>query len=189
VARKKSRRLVIDASVARSATLDENPTSGACRIFLQEVLDICHRVVMTSEIDREWQYNALTIRNKADERRSRFLVDWLFAMGRKDGKILRRHVKPNQALRTKVNRMGLSQASRQAIVEDLHLVEAAAASDSVVISRDDAVHRLLRGITGNCPEIRKIVWCNPVTLGEDGLYWLRSGAPVVKVWQLGSKRQ
>jgi hypothetical protein len=189
VARKKSRRLVIDASVARSATLDENPTSEACRIFLQEVLDICHRVVMTSEIDREWQYNALTIRNKADERRSRFLVDWLFAMERKEGKVLRPHITRNQGLRTKVNRMGLPQASRQAIIEDLHLVEAASASDSVVISRDDTVHRLLRSITGNCPEIRKIVWCNPVTVGDEGVQWLKDGARVIKVWQLGSKRQ
>jgi hypothetical protein len=68
------------------------------------------------------------------------------------------------------------------------LVEAALESDGIVISRDDSVHRLLRGISGNCPEISKIVWCNPVALGASALDWLRNGARAVKVWQLGSKR-
>ena len=189
MARKRSRRLVIDASVARSATFDQNPTSAACRLFLQDVLDICHRVVITTGVDREWRDRALAIRAKADERRSRFLVDWLFAMGRKKGKILRPHVAANDALRRKINRLGLPQAARKEIIEDIHLVEAAMASDGVIISRDDAAQRLLSNITGSCPEIRKIIWCNPVTVSDDGLRWLSHGAPVVKVWQLGSKRQ
>lgn len=189
MARKRSRRLVIDASVARSATFDENPTSVACRSFLQDVLDICHRVVITSQVDREWQDRALAIHDKADQRRSRFLVDWLFAMGRKKGKILRPRVTANDALRRKINCFGLPQAARKEIIEDIHLVEAAMASDRVIISRDDAAQRLRSNITGSCPEIRKVIWCNPVTVSDDGLRWLRNGAPVVKVWQLGSKRQ
>jgi hypothetical protein len=50
VAKKASRRLVIDASVARSATLSDNPTSTACREFLQAILEVRHRIVLSAEI-------------------------------------------------------------------------------------------------------------------------------------------
>jgi hypothetical protein len=131
---------------------------------------------------------ALPIRNAADEVRVRFLKDWMLAMQRR-GKLLRPLVKHDKLLRSKINRLGLPGDSRQEIEEDFHLVEAALAHDRIVVSRDDSVHEILRSITGNCVEIRKVVWCNPVTVGEDGLHWLQSGARIIKVWQLGSKRQ
>lgn len=183
MAKKVSRRLVIDASVARSATMSQDKTSTACREFLQEVLTVCHRVILTREINQEWQYAALQVHSKADEVRSRFLVGWMFAMGRK-GKLLRPPVAQDTSLRDRINHMGLPEQHRQAISEDLHLLEAAMAFDGVVISRDDTVERLLRGITRNCREIRKVVWCNPVRAGNEALEWLRSGARAVKAWQL-----
>jgi hypothetical protein len=188
VAKKVSRRLVIDASVARSATLAENPTSISCRRFLEVLLNVCHKVVLSREIEQEWQDVALRIHNRADEVRVRFLKNWMLAMGRK-GKLLRPAIGRDAALRSKINHLGLPGSSRQEIEEDLHLVEAALAHDRIVVSRDDSVHELLRSITGNCVEIRKVVWCNPVTLADEVLVWLSNGAPVVKVWQLGSKRQ
>jgi hypothetical protein len=189
VPKRLSRRLVIDASVARSATMSQDETSTACREFLQAVLDVCHRAVLTADVYREWDYNALRIRTKSDERRTRFLVDWMFAMSRKKrGKILRARVDRDEALRAKINRLGLPGNARHEITEDLHLVEAAPASDRIVVSRDDSVRDLLRGIAGGCPEFAKVLWCNPVELGEEGVEWLRTGARVVKAWQLGSKR-
>ncbi|HLG99155.1 MAG TPA: hypothetical protein VKX49_22785 [Bryobacteraceae bacterium] len=74
MAKKISRRLVIDASVARSATMSNDSTSTACREFLQEVLRVCHRVVLTPEIEQEWQYAALQLRSTPDLVRARFLV-------------------------------------------------------------------------------------------------------------------
>ena len=187
MAKKVSRRLVIDASVARSATLSDNPTSISCRRFLEVVLKVCHKVILSRDTEEEWQNVALLIRGRADELRIRFLVDWMLAMQRR-GKLVRSQVDHDKALRSKINHLGLPESSRQEIVQDLHLVEAALSSDQIVVSRDDSVQVLLRGITGNCREIRKVIWCNPVTLGDDALDWLRKGARVVKVWQLGSKR-
>ena len=186
--KKVSRRLVIDASVVRSATLADNPTSISCRRFLEAVLNVCHKLVLSREIEQEWQDVALRIRNRADEVRTRFLKNWMLAMGRKR-KLLRPPIERDAMLRSKINRLGLPGNARQEIEEDLHLVEAALAHDRIVVSRDDSVHELLRSITGNCAEIRKVVWCNPVTLADEVLDWLGKGAPVVKVWQLGSKRQ
>jgi hypothetical protein len=188
VAKKASRRLVIDASVARSATLADNPTSISCRRFLEAVLNVCHKVVLSKEIEQEWQDVALRVHGKGDEVRIRFLANWMLAMGRKR-KLLRPMIVRDAALRAKINRMGLPGGSRQEIEEDFHLVEAAIAHDRIVVSRDDSVHEILRSITGNCAEIRKVMWCNPVTLADEVLDWLSKGAPVVKVWQLGSKRQ
>ena len=187
MAKKVSRRLVIDASVARSATLSDNPTSISCRRFLEVVLNVCHKVVLSREIELEWQNVALRIHSNADEVRIRFLANWMLAMGRKR-KLLRPFVERDTGLRSKINHLGLPGNSRKEIEEDFHLVEAALACDRIVVSRDDSVHELLRSITGNCSEIRKVIWCNPVTLADEVLDWLSKGAPVVKVWQLGSKR-
>lgn len=189
MAQRASRRLVIDASVARSATLADNPTSVACREFLQVIYDVCHKVVLSTEIYKEWEYNVLQVRTPADKQRTRFLVNWMVAMARrKGGKILRPPVPRNEALRTKVNHLGLPEAYRRELSEDLHLVEAALAHDNIIISRDDNARELFQSASGNCPEFAKVVWCNPVDLGEEGTEWLKTGARVVKVWQLGSKR-
>jgi hypothetical protein len=189
VAKKASRRLVIDASVARSATLSDNPTSTACREFLQAIHKVCHRVVLSAEIYREWERHALQAQTVADFRRTRFLANWMVAMSRrKGGKILRVRVDRDDALRAKINRLGLPEASRQEISDDLHPIEGALRFDRIVVSRDDSVRGLLRGIAGSCSEFAKVVWCNPVELGEEGVEWLRTGARVVKAWQLGSKR-
>jgi hypothetical protein len=56
MADKVSKRLVIDASVARAAGGEDAtyPISVYCRDFLEAVLDLSHRVVMTPDIRDEW---------------------------------------------------------------------------------------------------------------------------------------
>jgi hypothetical protein len=51
-----SRRLVIDASIAARAGDRKklHPAGQACRDFLEAVLTICHRMVLTSAIGKEW---------------------------------------------------------------------------------------------------------------------------------------
>ena len=55
--RAKSKRLVIDADVLHSAGGEEatHSTAKRCRDFLKAVLTICHRVVRTPDIDKEWK--------------------------------------------------------------------------------------------------------------------------------------
>ena len=57
MARRTSRRLVIDASVVHAAGPEGAtfPTSKNCRDFLKAVLTICHNVVMTPEIGKEFE--------------------------------------------------------------------------------------------------------------------------------------
>ncbi len=63
---KKSKRLVIDSDVARSAGTKEDPISQSCREVLQAVLSICHKVVLTEDIFAEWKRH-----------RSNFTFVWL----------------------------------------------------------------------------------------------------------------
>lgn len=68
---KSSRRLVIDASIARASGGPGavSPTSKNCSDFLQAALDICHRVVLTTEILEEW-----------NRHKSKFASRWLASM-------------------------------------------------------------------------------------------------------------
>src|SRR3954452_5022187 len=70
VAKVRSRRLVIDASIARAAgDSSTHPTSRNCRDFLLIVLEICHRAVMTAPILEEW-----------NRHQSRFASTWRKSM-------------------------------------------------------------------------------------------------------------
>src|ERR1043165_2893787 len=63
------RLLVIDASVVCSASEKDVPRSRHCREFLQVTLDCGHCVVLTPEIQAEW-----------NERRSNFSLRWRLSM-------------------------------------------------------------------------------------------------------------
>ncbi len=64
-----SRLFVIDTSVAKAAGETDHPVSKACRDFMRAMLDICHRMVMTSEISAEW-----------NRRQSHYARKWRAAM-------------------------------------------------------------------------------------------------------------
>ena len=63
---KQSKYLVIDASIARSCGGEDakHPTSKNCRDFLKAVLKICHSMVMTDELQAEWNKHESTFARK-----------------------------------------------------------------------------------------------------------------------------
>src|SRR5712692_7348420 len=62
VAAKSSRKIVIDASIARAAGGEKAsfPDSKLCRDLLKIVLKVCHQLVFTSEISKEWKKHRST---------------------------------------------------------------------------------------------------------------------------------
>ena len=94
MAAKKSKRLVIDASVARSAGGEDAIASQAkgCRDFLTVVLTICHSVTVTSEIQEEW-----------NRHRSNFARRWLVSMYSKR-KVHRCNAVMNQTFRKRIEK-------------------------------------------------------------------------------------
>lgn len=68
----------------------------------------------------------------------------------------------------------------KAVAKDLHLVEAALATDNIVVSLDDraSINLCVRAT-------RDVVWVNAVRDGGHAIYWLRAGANPVTEWKLG----
>ncbi|MBN1900689.1 hypothetical protein JW926_05105 [Candidatus Sumerlaeota bacterium] len=145
---KGSRLLVIDASVARSAGETEHPVSMSCRVFLQDIKKICHKLVMTSSIHKEWKRH-----------QSRYTTKWLSAMiAKKKFKYLEESVLPN----IDINLSKVNIANRCALKKDLLLIKAAISSDGVIITTDKKIINIFSKYTEQIKTLKTIRWINPV---------------------------
>jgi hypothetical protein len=173
-----SRRIVIDASVARAAGDGVVPSSKRSRDFLVEVFEICHRVVVTEEIMAEWRRHA-----------SRFTVQWLAAM-RSRGKVVK--VVPGPAALTVADEVltaddwSVKQAA--ALEKDLLLITAAVETDRIVASGDGTVRALFEKAARHVGTIARITWVNPIDAEDSYSSWLRAGARDLEDRQLGHVR-
>src|SRR5215208_5859634 len=163
---KNSRRLVIDASVARSSGDEQAtyPTSKRCRDFLLAILEISHQAVMTTEIQNEW-----------NKHQSGFARRWRVSMVARR-KLCIVDAPSNRDLRARIRRAAVKDMDGDAMLKDTHLIEAAIATDRIVISLDETVRVLFLEITDKVKELRIIVWANPDKTVENCISWLRDGA-------------
>lgn len=163
-----SKRLVIDASVARSCGPPDAtyPTSVNCRDFLQAVLTICHRIVMTPDIREEW-----------DKHQSRFAKAWLRSMvARKKLEVC--NISFDESLWNHIEATAQTDKNREAMVKDLRLLEAAISTDKIVISLDEnTARKLFRKAALTVDSLKSVVWVNPDKAEETPLEWLKDGAP------------
>ena len=91
---KQSKRIVIDASIARSAGGEDvkKPMSSDCRKFLMAILNICHHIVLTKDISKEW-----------NKHQSNFTRKWRKSMAARK-KIFKIEKTKNQPLRDKIKK-------------------------------------------------------------------------------------
>lgn len=173
---KASKRLVIDASVARASGGEAAtyPVSVYCRQFLQVVLKICHRMVMSQEIAAEW-----------DRHQSSFARKWRVAMVARK-KICRIDPDTDVSLTDSIETMDAPQADRDALLKDVHLVAAAPETDDTVVALDEAARRLFSQLAGDRTALRDVVWVNPGRLEEEPVAWLEKGARPEKERRLGA---
>jgi hypothetical protein len=166
MADKVSKRLVIDASVARAAGGEDAtyPISVYCRDFLEAVLNICHRVVMTPDIRDEW--------NKHQSKSARI---WLRRMVAKK-KLCPCDIAVDDDLWCQVEAIAESDKERDIMVKDLRLVEAAIATDRTVVSLDNKVRNCFAKAAVQVDELKDIIWVNPAQIEETPLNWLQNGA-------------
>ena len=154
-ANKRSRLLVVDASVARSAGETEHPVSSCCREALLVIRTICHRIVMTAEVQDEWNRHM-----------SRFARKWLVSMW------ARKKVYPCEGVQlSDADRAcdGLSTAEQDGLRKDLCLLEAACAGDGIVVTRDDALQVIWQKCHDRLGLPKQIRWIHPVTEGPQAL--------------------
>lgn len=162
-----SKRLVIDASIARAAGGENatHPTSTQCTDFLRAVLRICHHFVMTEEIRAEW-----------NKHQSAFAREWRVSMIARKKMFVARDVE-NPALRQQVDQLSVSARDCEAMFKDLCLIEAALATDRIVISLDETVRALFIAATNDLEEMKVVLWVNPTNPDEMCLEWLENSAP------------
>ena len=172
---KVSRRLVIDASVARASGGEEAtyPTSKHCRDLLQAVLTICHHVVLTPDITQEWNTH-----------QSRFARLWRVSMVARK-KIYHADIAIDQELHRKIQSSTVSARAQEAMRKDLLLITAALHTDKMVVSLDDTARAYFAAASKAVGEIRNIVWVNPGITDEAALKWLQNGAKPEKALRLG----
>jgi hypothetical protein len=159
-----SRRLVIDASVASAASSKQHPVSIACRDALAAVLNTCHRMVMTNDIAEEW-----------GRHQSGFSLRWRRSMNAKK-KIIRVAVARNDALRARLAEIELDRQTRENILKDFHLVEAALATDQAILSLDRSARIGFKQAAKGVGLLRPLVWLVPSSPEHKTVEWLEQGA-------------
>jgi hypothetical protein len=160
------KRIVVDASVARSAGQKPVPdfVSARSRDVLEAILRARHRVAFSAEGLAEWR-----------EHRSRFARGWLVQMFSRRLTVLLGDT-TNTSLRDRLRPCCSSESKWQALEKDCHLVEAALQVDRVVVSRDEIVRDLFRQACAKVAELRDVLWANPELEEEQVVAWLEAGA-------------
>ncbi|MEK6324843.1 MAG: hypothetical protein AABN33_24635 [Acidobacteriota bacterium] len=96
-------------------------------------------------------------------------------------------VSSSNKLRKKMERTAVNNRDREAILKDAHLIEAAIATDSIVISLDETARRLFVEATKTVDALRDLVWVNPENSDEGSIDWLVKGANVENKRRLGQR--
>ena len=94
-------------------------------------------------------------------------------------KIVEVQVVASPELRSRLTQ-GHNPEEKTAMLKDLHLIEAALAAASIVVSADENARALFQ-----IREFSAITWVNPVSDKDRVQAWLEVGAPQVDEWKLG----
>lgn len=168
-------RIVVDASVARAAGGEDAiyPVSKQCRDILSAILDICHHVVMTTEIYSEWKRHHSTFSRK-----------WRVQMlGRKKVDIF--GDVGNELLLSNIDELDIDDAIKNIMKKDVLLISAATATDRIILSLDDNARRHFAAAATDIPLLRDIVWMNPAGDFENLTNWLKRLDIAVEQQMLG----
>ena len=185
------KRLVIDASVlCASGALVRPPdalltsddlTPQLCRQVLTGVRKLRYRVVTTALILREWERCRP---KKGRLRRQKFASDWLALVGAR-GAFYVLDVPPDEELRRRIDELDVEEGIRQILRDDIHLIEAALATDRIVISRDAQAWKHFNDAAYRIEVLRSVAWVDPCKAEADCIIWLKNGAKLQEELLLG----
>lgn len=183
-----SRRLVVDASIAGSAGKEKPAntvllvsTPKNCRDVLNAVRRLGFSITMTPEIIKEW-----------DDHQGSFALAWRVAM-RTAGRVEMRASCHDETLRNSILSMAEQKVGNVKITHDVclimlkdcHLLEAALATDNIVIALDEKARKPMKITAQVVEDIRPVVWVNPDKVDEEVITWLEGGAEPEPHRQLG----
>ena len=174
-------RMVVDASVARSAGLgrpDAGPPSPQAVAALDAVRDGGHQVVSSPALEQEWDRHARD-----------YALRWLGNMvARKRYVYIRDTWAEEAALLERA--ADLAPSKREAVAKDVHLVGLAMLTDRRVLSLDDQQARLLQDLPDLPRQVHALHWVSP--RDPRAVPWLLEGAhdaPTLCLGALQDSRQ
>lgn len=147
------RLVIVDASVVRAAGETEHPVSSACRGCLLAILDICHRVGITSESSDEWKRHM-----------SQFSRKWRRSMAAR-----RKAPTTVERVNAPLQLHNYTEKARAAIEKDRHLLEAALAADRIIVTLDESLKSALQQCPDGIALLKTIRWIHPVVDGRRAL--------------------
>lgn len=165
------RRLVVDSSITHAAGQSQVGASASCRQVLLNILEICHRIVVTEESLAESQRHL-----------SKFSRLWLKSMyaRKKVVKVENFDLECDKALAK------FDEKQREIAQKDLFLLQAAVGADGLILSLDDNARKVFSSLAQHVQALRSLCWLNPATF-EGMKEWLESGARSTPPHQLYRK--
>ena len=160
---KQNMTVVVDASIAKSASETEKPISKSCRDILNIIEKKRYYIAMNKCLYMEW-----------NKHKSIFATKWLSGMIAKGLiKTIRTEDKDEEVIQVVVGSYyegNINKNERDAIFKDIHLATIALNTDKTIISRDDKIKSLFYKISNDIDELINIVWINPV-LDEEAIQY------------------
>jgi len=166
------KRIVVDADI-----VSVNQCSKDCRKFMNDILEICHHVVLSKPISTEWKNHQV-----------KYYIGWRSTMAaRKKQCFIQSEQYPNiktqiiSAISVKPEKYQIS------VLKDFHLIDAALATDKIIISLDNKARDAYSKLSAQVKELKQITWLNPDTVSINEITdWLDKGAKPKKEWKLTS---
>jgi hypothetical protein len=90
----------------------------------------------------------------------------------------------NAQLRQTIGNLKAPEWPVEAMLKDIHLIEASLWGDRIVVSLDDAARTHFARASSLASQIKEVVWRNPVTEFDLGV-WLETGAKAEASMKLG----
>jgi len=99
-------------------------------------------------------------------------------------KVERPSVPSDENLLERIRDAASSKKAREIMSKDAHLVEAALATDSIIVSGDEKARTAFAAAASSLKDLQKVVWVNP-SEESDCRAWLSNGAKPEKKRLLG----
>lgn len=169
----KGKRLVIDTSVCLSSGgyKAKDKLSIKCTDVLENVYCLNYYFVCTPEVHKEISRH---LDAKLTKYVTKYTVDW-FARMRRRGQIISLNETKNRRLREKIKSKSFGKRQLIEVQKDIHLIEAANATDNKIISYDKTAYAYFKRVS-DIDEVGIIIWMDMSNPDTDVIKWLRSGA-------------
>ena len=158
--------IVIDADIMRSAGTSDHPHSSNARMVLEAIRNHGHRMVQCAPI-----------REEHTRHQSRFAYTWRAEMVSRRQWVHWQYMEDAELRKTLVAALPETASTNKelAVQKDAHLLEAAAATDKRIVSKDATARNLFRLACPNLGVHKSIQWGDLTGAPAKVIQWIEGG--------------